>query len=131
MIFSKFFNFFEKYFFEKSSRMVKVIFAAIDKSTTKTVFHRENPEISTILGLKLVGGRGSVFCSAAVENSKKSIFFFFERVFHTQTNNLNQSDGDFSTFMTFWNNLLSSSAILSLLAYSQTLLSGYVLKTYI
>ena len=56
MIFSKFFNFFEKYFFEKSSRMKDLIFAAIFKSTSRIFFHLENPEISAVLDPKLVGG---------------------------------------------------------------------------
>ena len=57
-----------------------MIFAAIDKSASRNFFHVENPEISAILDLKLVGGRGSVFCSAAVENTKK-FFFSFSSVF--------------------------------------------------
>ena len=83
MIFSKFFNFFEKYFFEKSSRMVKMNFAADAKSTSRIFFDLENPEISTVLDPKLVGGRGQYF---ALRQSKKQkiFFFFFERVFHTE-----------------------------------------------
>ena len=101
MIFENFFIFFEKYFFKKSSRMKDLIFAAIFKSTSRIFFHLENPEISAVLDPKLVGGRGSVFCSAAVENTKKIFFFFFERVFHTETHDLSQLNGDIFAFLTY------------------------------
>ena len=79
--FSKKKNFVQNLFIIYSSRMKDLIFAAIFKSTSRIFFYLENPEISAVLDLKLVGGRGSVFCSAAVENTKKIFFFFFERVF--------------------------------------------------
>ena len=81
--------------------MKDLIFAAIFKSTSRIFFYLENPEISAVLDLKLLGGRGSVFCSAAVENTKKKNFFFFERVFHMETNDLRTSAGEFSTLLTY------------------------------
>ena len=81
--------------------MKDLIFAAIFKSTSRIFFHLENPEISAVLDPKLVGGRGSVLCSAAVENTKKNIFFFFERVFHMETNDLRTFAGEFSTLLTY------------------------------
>ena len=100
MIFSKFFNFFEKYFFEKSSRMVKMNFAADAKSTSRIFFHLENPEISAVLDPKLVGVRGQYF---ALRQSKKQkiFFFFFERVFHTETHDLSHLNGDIFAFLTY------------------------------
>ena len=55
-------------------------FAADAKSTSRIFFDLENPEISTVLDPKLVGGRGQYF---ALRQSKiqKKIFFSFSSVF--------------------------------------------------
>ena len=77
MIFLKFFIFFEKYFFEKSSRLVKVIFAAIDKSASRNFFRFENPEISAVCRPNFALRGGGQSARGIVFFAEKSTFFLF------------------------------------------------------
>ena len=82
----KFLFFFEKHFFKKSSRLVKVIFAAIDKSASKKIFHLENPEISPVFRPKFDVTGGGQSARGIVTKSKKSLFscfFIFFILFYT------------------------------------------------
>ena len=64
------------------TQTLKVIFAAIAKSTRRIFFHLENPEISAVLDLKLLGDRRSKNSSEGPSNfqKKKIIFFLLIRV---------------------------------------------------
>ena len=105
MIFFKFFIFFEKYFFKKSSRLVKVIFAAIDKSATWKFFSLwKSGDIGCLSTQFCTDGRGST-CPWHRVFRRKIVFCLFQLVIYTTKNDSRPLRAWSSNISTLWKSL--------------------------